>query len=479
MRDAEVSIYLTGNYAPARWEIDAPDLPVEGALPRGLDGAYLRNGPNPYFVPNAYHYPIDGDGMVHGVYLADGRAQYRCRWVRTAGLAAEIAQGGLIYGGTARPLPIPPDLRSRLADPGPAKNVANTSIFRHGGVLQAMWAVGPGYALDDGLGTIGLHDYAGAIGAQERITAHPKICPVTGELINVITSYEPPYLTLVTVGPDGRVRRREALDAPYATLLHDLQITPRYVVLVLCPLLRHAPSGQGRQLPMEWRGDLPTRIALVPRDEGAAGTIWIETDAFFTWHYANAFEDRDGRILLDYNRLPGSPFAFTGTGTEEVLQPRRLHRMTLDPARRALVSDVMLADGMCEFPRIPEAHVGLEAAWTWFAHQPSVPTSKPHAYEYTACIDNRSGASTRFHHGAGASAGEPVHVPAPPGDPQAAGYVVTFVYDPASGTSSMPIFRADRIDEGPLARVQLPVRVPNGFHGMWMEGLRLPPSNAD
>ena len=43
--------YLNGNYAPWREEGDAFDLEIEGELPRELNGALYRVGPNPHFKP--------------------------------------------------------------------------------------------------------------------------------------------------------------------------------------------------------------------------------------------------------------------------------------------------------------------------------------------------------------------------------------------------------------------------------------------
>jgi carotenoid cleavage dioxygenase-like enzyme len=66
--------YPSGPFAPVTAEVDVTDLQVEGELPAELDGAYIRNGPNPRFPPiGSYHYPLDGDGMLHRVVIADGR----------------------------------------------------------------------------------------------------------------------------------------------------------------------------------------------------------------------------------------------------------------------------------------------------------------------------------------------------------------------------------------------------------------------
>jgi carotenoid cleavage dioxygenase len=76
--------YLKGNYAPVRHECTTTKLAVTGTIPAHLDGRYLRNGPNPIAQvdPETYHW-FTGDGMVHGVRLRDGKAE----WYRTAGPA--------------------------------------------------------------------------------------------------------------------------------------------------------------------------------------------------------------------------------------------------------------------------------------------------------------------------------------------------------------------------------------------------------
>jgi len=78
--DPRTNPYLSGRFAPVRREIDAGDLSVEGSLPAELTGAYVRNGPNPKFPPlGSYTYPMEGDGMLHGVWLDGGRPRYRNR----------------------------------------------------------------------------------------------------------------------------------------------------------------------------------------------------------------------------------------------------------------------------------------------------------------------------------------------------------------------------------------------------------------
>ena len=75
--------HLRGNYAPVSDELTAFDLPIEGALPAGLDGLFLRNGPNQAFEPLGRYHVFEGDGMLHAIELEEGKAAYRNRWVNS------------------------------------------------------------------------------------------------------------------------------------------------------------------------------------------------------------------------------------------------------------------------------------------------------------------------------------------------------------------------------------------------------------
>ena len=86
--------YVEGSMAPVADEVTAFDLPVTGTIPEELEGRWLRNGPNPRSAvdPSTHHWFL-GDGMVHGVRLRGGKAEwYRNRWVRGTRIAAELGE---------------------------------------------------------------------------------------------------------------------------------------------------------------------------------------------------------------------------------------------------------------------------------------------------------------------------------------------------------------------------------------------------
>jgi hypothetical protein len=92
--------FLHGPFTPVEEELTVFDLPVTGRVPAGLSGRYLRNGPNPLGLEDPGYrfwegHWFLGPGMVHGVRLRDGKAEwYRNRWVRSRQLAEAWARNG-------------------------------------------------------------------------------------------------------------------------------------------------------------------------------------------------------------------------------------------------------------------------------------------------------------------------------------------------------------------------------------------------
>ena len=133
---------LSGAFEPVFDERDDTDLKVEGEIPRGLRGVFMRNGPNPQYKPDDhYAYPFDGTGMVHAIYIERGRARYRNRWVMTNEMEQERAAGHRTFN-------------SSFSAP-PHADLANTNIVHHAGRYLALYEEGVPYELDRDLNTMG------------------------------------------------------------------------------------------------------------------------------------------------------------------------------------------------------------------------------------------------------------------------------------------------------------------------------------
>jgi carotenoid cleavage dioxygenase-like enzyme len=461
--------YLQGNYAPIDEERDFGEdaLRVEGKIPQKLCGAFMRNGANVAYQPNHYVYPLDGDGMVHAVYFNEGHVSYKNRWVQTSHLKTERKFNRTIYGSVGKLLQVPQEVIDAGGDPNPVRNTANTNVIYHGEKLFAMWEGGFPHLLNNDLSTVGLYDYDGALKPGDALTAHPKVCPTTGQLISCTQRWDSADYTVQIFDKRGAHLKSIPLSFPRKGIIHDLQITDNYVVIFYAPSFHNLEKAMRGEDPFEWEPQLGTKIIAIPRD-GSGNTITFETEAFFSWHFCNGFE-ADGKLIIDYVWINSIPFTQAqGTGVEK--QPRRMHRMTLDLATRQ-VHDEEFSDVFCEFSRVDERRMGKPYRYG-FAASSNREWGDAHGYNCTGRFDFETGETKLWQYSVDANAGEPVYVANPDSEREQDGWVMTFVYTPEDG-AYLSILSAGDFDNGPIAKVFIPGRVPNGFHANWMQHLSL------
>jgi carotenoid cleavage dioxygenase len=455
---------LSGRFEPVSAEIVADDLPVEGEIPGELWGAYLRNGPNPRFTPlGSYTYPLEGDGMVHGLFLENGRARYANRWVRTRGMEAEERAGRPLYGGLLTPTFVDPASLGPDPDPGwPTRLDPFINVVRHAGRYLALEEGTPAYEITAGLETVGLFDFAGAI---PGMCAHPKLDPVTGELVLFRYDIEEPYLTWSVVGADGTVTRppTPVPGVDRCFMVHDFAITEHYVLLVIGPAVLDLEAMMTGGEVLQWHPEFGTRIAIIDR-QGSGEPIWVETDAFWVWHFANAYETgepEDRRIVLDF------PWWSTlGFGVKDA-KPAwgAFARASIDPRRRKLdLTEV--EQRPTEFPRIDDRLLGHPHRYLTVVGNSGRRELVRGEHDQLVRYDMASGTSQTFD--CEAVVGEVVFAPRAGAPEELDGYYLAFASSLDVGRSAyFLVWDAAEFPAPPIAKVAIPQRVPNGLHGNW------------
>jgi carotenoid cleavage dioxygenase-like enzyme len=479
------SPYLQGAYAPVDDERDDADLEVIGTLPEALDGTYVRNGPNPAFPPPGRYHVFDGDGMLHAVTLRDGRASYRNRWVRSAGLEAELEAGEALFGGLSEFRLPPQEVIDRV---GMMKNTANTNVVEHGGRLLALMEAAKPIQVDGQLGTIGEIDFDGRL--KGPMTAHPKTDPVTGEMVFFGYSPFPPYLRLHVADPSGVLVRSVEVTLLGPVMMHDFAVSASKIVLFDLPAVFDVEAMLAGGAGIRWEPERGTRIGVIDRADLAALppdatsadeiTRWFDVEPFYVFHFLNAHDvvadGGDGAVVVDGCRSHRLPIAFGDDELDEAVQPT-LHRWTIDPAA-GTVEEEQLDDRPGDFPRVDDRFAGLPTRYGYVAAT-SHWSNGPIAFDSFVKHDLSNGTSAVFDYGPGVHAGEPVFAPDPTratgadGAPAEhdAGWLLNFVTS-AEGTTDLVVVDAQALEE--VARVRIPRRVPFGFHGNWIETSRWP-----
>jgi carotenoid cleavage dioxygenase len=455
--------WLTGHHAPVLDERDDDHLAVTGSLPAGLRGAFLRNGPNPKFPPVGRYHLFDGDGMVHGLWFdGEGGARYANRWVRNAGLAAEEAAGRALFGGLSD-FRLPPDDVFRTV--GPVKNTANTHVVRHAGRTLALMEGQPPIEIDEhDLSTVGPFDYGGRL--RGSMTAHPKIDPLTGEMVFFGYSPVAPYLRVHQASADGELTWSTVVELPGPVMVHDFAITATRIVIFDLPAVFDLQALVSGDPGIYWDASRGARIGVLDREAPGDTVRWIEVEPFWVFHFLNAHDLPDGSIEVTGCRAPQLNTRFDGGSVDELDDPFRphLHRWRIDPAA-GTVTDEALDDRPTDFPRIDARREGLANRYGYSAHTADW-TGQAVSFDGVIRWDLEAGTSTVHRYGEGQLCGETVPAPDPDDPAEERGWLLNFVHDLAGGQSDVVVLDAETLDE--VARVHLPRRVPFGFHGSFL-----------
>lgn len=435
--------FLEGPFAPMATEETSTSLKVTGSIPRELDGILARIGPNPREVANpAAHHWFLGDGMVHGLRLADGEA----RWYRSRFIGVDSVRRA----------------QGRAPLPGPRRggmDVVNTNIIGHAGRLWALVEAGAlPVALDEGLESTrhGLFDSGRRLG----FTAHPHLDPATGELHAICyDGGDQRHLRYLVIDRAGQLVHEATVDVRHGPMVHDCALTRDHVVVLDLPVT-FTPSLllRGAPLPWAWNPKHRARVGLLPRAGGAVR--WFDVDPCFVFHTANAYDLPDGGAVVDVV-VHGRMFDRSRQGPEP--QAVSFERWTLD-ARSGRVQRQVLDRRAQEFPRFDERRTGTPYR---YAYTVGVDLDRPRPNELLR-HDLSTGETRRHAYGDGLLSGEAVFVPRRPDAAEDEGWLLSYVHHLDGGPSQVVILNADDLGGAPQAVIELPVRVPLGFHGNWI-----------
>jgi carotenoid cleavage dioxygenase len=376
--------------------------------------------------------------MIHGVRVEDGQAKwYRNRWVRTDSFIEDFP----LYG---------PDGSRNLRA---AK--ANTHVVNHAGKTLALVESSLPYEISNDLETIGAYDFGGKL--LDSMTAHPKICPTTGELhfFGYGNIFEP-HVTYHRADANGELVISRPLDVKALTMMHDFALTAQHVIFMDLPIVFNldvAMKGEG-DMPYRWDDAYGARLGVMRRDDPFGEVRWFEIDPCYVFHVANAYEQGNS-IVLQAVRYPELWRDTGGFESDGMLWSWNINLQT------GTVSERQLDDRVVEFPRIDDRLATLPARYGVAVGEGSLVR-----YDLTTgdAVEHRFGTAE-----SPGGPGEAVFVPstAGPAD-ESSGWYIGYVYDPARDGSDLVIIDASDFAAQPVARIKLPHRVPYGFHGNWI-----------
>ncbi|KAI4720647.1 carotenoid oxygenase [Aureobasidium sp. EXF-10727] len=340
--------YLSGNFAPINQTLPLTKCTYSGIIPSELAGGeYVRNGGNPVSnedLGRDAHW-FDGDGMLSGVSFtrqADGSVQpeFVNQYILTDVFLSTAASPRLrspilpSIATLVNPLSSLITIVLRILRtivlvilsflPGSTRaikriSVANTAILYHDGRALATCESGPPMRIAlPGLETVGWYDGNRAEGEpelnandpsfsgkgllgflREWTTAHPKVDPITREMMLFHSTFLPPYVQYSIIPPTSArsetnkgIVQRPVPGITGAKMMHDFGVSLKHTIIMDLPLSLDPFNLAKNKAVIEYDPTKPARFGVFPRHHPEQ-VKYFETTACCIFHTANAWDDYD------------------------------------------------------------------------------------------------------------------------------------------------------------------------------------------
>ena len=468
--------YRTGAWMPNTREFNAFELDIVGDMPQDLSGVYLRNTENPLHHAIGRYHPFDGDGMLHSLYVDNGEAEYRNRFIRSDGFLAELEAREPLWAGLMESPK--KSLRDGWGARTRLKDASSTDVVVHGGIAAtSFYQCGDIYELDPrNLEPLGKAAWLNDITPGWGVSAHTKVDEARGELLFFNYSKEAPYMYYGVVNQNRELEHYIPIELPGPRLPHDMAFTDNYAILNDFPLFWDPGALKAGAHAVTFFDHLPSRFAIVPRRGSPADIKWFEAKPTFVLHWINAYEDGDEVVLDGYFENNPSPdirpdpndirslFRTLDVGVIGATAYRWRFNM-----KTGEVSEGPLDDECSEFGMINPSFAGRPYEYVWSMN------NKPGWFLFDGMtrLNVQTGDKQVYQFPEGVYASESPMAPRQSAMYEDDGYVMTFVSDMNSDSSAAWIFDASDISMGPVTKLSLPERISSGTHSYWSDKLSL------
>ncbi|OMO51635.1 Carotenoid oxygenase [Corchorus capsularis] len=465
-----------GNLAPVD-EMEPTDCPViEGKLPVSLKGVYIRNGPNPQLrvIPRALLL-FDGDGMLHSLRFSDGHATYCCRYVKTYKFLLEreagfpvvpnVFSGFFGFGDILRFLMATRRIVTGHFNLMNGFGVANTGLAFFANKLFALCESDLPYAIDltqrGDIETLGRWEFEKKL--MSNMTAHPKVDMDTKETFAFSWSLTFPHLTFFRFDEKGVKQKQVAISSiKQPCFIHDFAITKTFAIFHETQLIYSIGKvTTGRGTLVDYEPNKIPRIGIIPKYAmNDSDMKWFQVPGFNTIHIINAWENGDDEIVFVASNIVSVDNIFKSTVNVS------LEKVNINIKTGEISRDIISPRNL-EFGSINPCYVGRETRFAYLGVLEEVPKMSG-----IVKIDLETGqeVAKRFY-GPNCFGGEPLFVRRDGesnNSDEDDGYVMTYVHDEKANESKFIIMDAKSSELEIMTVIEVPRRVPYGFHGLFV-----------
>ncbi len=467
------SMDFSGYNAPSRIECEIFDLVIEGSLPAEIRGSWYQLVPDPQFPPMLGHDTyLSGDGMVRALRFDNGHVDFRQRYIQSERWKSERAARRSLYGLYRNPYTDDPSVR------GKSRAVYNTTPIYHGGRLLALKEDSHARELDPvTLETRGEWDYEGRLRSQ-TMTAHTRLDPETGELL--FFGYEASGLASRDVAfcvadRNGKLLREEWFQVPYCSQMHDFAATKEHVIFPVFPTTADLARIKAGGVHWVWEPSKPTFIGIMPREGSVADMRWFRGPACMAYHLMNAHTE-GSRVHLDFGYARVNPFPFIREASGIEARPEDLAgglvRWTFNLAKPGEQWEESVLGPGGDMPRVADRDmlvdydIGYYQTFDPAVGPPLIAGPVGAGFNTILRLELASGKVARLPMDPRSTVQEHVHIASR--QPGHEGYLAFLVDRHDEHRTEMFVVEAAHLERGPIARIQIPLRLRVGVHGNWV-----------
>ncbi|XP_069112269.1 beta,beta-carotene 15,15'-dioxygenase-like [Argopecten irradians] len=472
-------------------------IEFEHPLPKWLRGTLIRNGAGQVEMGNRKFVNFfDGYAKLNSWrFPGNGSAFFSTKFIQSKVYTESVAKGDiapfLTFEGVVPPFGEVERYESFLL------NMDNTvvNVFNYSNKIVAMNDIWKVYEINplnlDTLGEVNPPtpptQYSNLFRLNVMSTAHPVKeygTPHTFDILNTF-SLMPGTKERLSVIRVTSLTGRELVaewEIDRTSYMHSFSVTPNYVILLAAPyyvnmndMLKYASVVGG----MAWNAQDNATFYVVEIKTGKVHTL--VTENVFVVHHINAFELRDGKIVLDVPAQP-NPYAFSlydlayihnKTARVNLIAKPVLTRYTLDLQTKN-VQRLSLASGpkapcvgALEMPVFNENYRHMNYCYIYG----QVINYNGKGFSHIALVKKNlcDNAGDLMYTATHQYLTEPWFVPQPGGEDEDDGVLMASAFDGDKGMSYLLMLDPKTMTE--INRSYMPTRIPFNFHGRFFDAV--------
>lgn len=437
------------------------NLKTEGKVPKDLNGDLFRTAPGQAEVFGVtLKHLFDGDAYFARWRFREGKVSLQGRFIPTPGRLREQKEKKMLYNGYGTNAPDP-----RMG----GKNQPSVNVILWRGKLLGLSEGGqPTIVNPETFDFEGYEDFGGAVPDYLTFTAHPRFDPATGDMFAWGFEKRPPG-TMHVIRVNNKTGTAETLYKMPQTgfnMVHDAMLTENYFVILFTPTfydMQMMMSGRTMGEALKYAENRPTMLYAFPRDnrEGKARPVTVELPPQIIYHYGNAYETGQNRIVFEavaYNDAKFFELLRSWRDDKTVdFKPPRLKQVTVDLEKRSASGSTDIVENV-EFPRYDTRLTGKRARYLYAADK---------LYDKDSAIlrvDLEKHTTQKANMGAARAVAEPVFVPKTSRINEDRGWILAQGYDAGKNENFLEIRDAGTLELA--ARIWAAGQhFPLGFHG--------------